>query len=147
MIGPTRSGMPGRRASIHTKWGAPLLAGISLACATTPIVVDFEKTVGVLGGSAMELERVSISPRLYARGCVDVVIEPSGKVLVTVQQDGTSDWILGRITPRVISDSVAVVMAAVQAPLDALMAAFGIEKPPVPPPSDVHGCGDLFEED
>lgn len=76
---------------------------------------------------------------------MDLVIE-ADRVAITLQQDGTTDWIVGRAAPGAIREAITAGLAFVSAPVDLLKAAFGLK--PVKPdaPSDTHGCEGLLED-
>ena len=122
------------------------LALAALGCASSRVELTFARGEpgegGVLrGGEAARpvLERVEIDPGFYGRGCFDVKIEAGGNVWITLQADATSDWVVGRSLPQL----AAAALGALVAPIDIIKGLLGIESTP---PSEVHGCGGIFED-
>ena len=100
----------------------------------------------MLGGRTM-LRSVSIEPGFYGRGCFDVTVDRDGEVAITLQQDGTSDWLIGRALPGVAREAAIGLTGFVTKPADIIANLLGMA--PVvatPAPSDTHGCGGLFED-
>lgn len=97
---------------------------------------------------------VQIDPAFAGRGCLDLIIEPNGQTWITVQQDGSSDWggfrALVAIVPETVQVVVVSVMAGVGAPFELIAQAFGgtlkAERPAMSPPSPIHGCEYVLEE-
>ena len=78
---------------------------------------------------------VTVEVKMAGRSCIAAEVDPStGKVNIITQQDGTSDWIVGRILPALGSMAL---MAYSSIPLigDAIE---------MPGPDDVAGCQGFF---
>lgn len=124
------------------RWAA-CAALLALGCATAPITVTYWP-----GGPGVdpELASVEIRPEAYGRVCYDVRLEPDGTVAVTVAQDGSSDWVGVRMLPSILPQVVSAVMAVAGAPMNALLAALGVEPEPLQAPSPLSACAAIFEE-
>lgn len=129
------------------------LALLALACASAPVKITYSPGVagepGVLtAGEAArpQLATVTVEPQGYGRLCFDTAIKPDGSVLVTVAQDGSSDWAGIRALPLILPEIVAAVMSAVGAPFDLIGALLGVPKPEMQAPSALSACAALFED-
>jgi hypothetical protein len=128
--------------------GLLLLVLLGVGCTGAPVKVWFEPTSGgLLGAGGARVQYMEVDPSLYGRGCVAVEVTEGGQTIhVTVQQDGTTDWIVGRALPSAVREGVTAAMAFLNGPFDVIKAALGREPAPPPPPSEIHGCGGLFDD-
>ena len=127
---------------------SPLLFLLLGGCATGYVTFEFTPVDGgVIGSDEVRLTKMTIDPKLYARGCVAVDVN-GDHVRFALQQDGTSDWIVGRAAPAMVRDAVVGAVTAsigfVSAPWEILKSLAGVPAPRVAEPSEVHGCDDLF---
>ena len=81
---------------------------------------------------------VTIKASTFGRGCIAAVVDPeTGNVDIVSKQDGTSDWITGRVLPTLGSM--------------ALLALSGLpmigSTIKLPGPSDISGCVGIFDTD
>jgi hypothetical protein len=128
-----------------------LLAAFLLAgCGHTTVRLDFglESSSGTFGGtsSGYTLNAVTIEPGFYGRGCFDMEVERDGDVRITLQQDGTSDWIIGRAIPAMGREITVAALSFASAPWDLLRTALGLPTPRPEPPSEIHGCQGVLED-
>lgn len=122
------------------------LALLGLDCASGPVELHFVPIEGMVG-EKVRLDSVVVDPSFYSRGCLAVDIQGGGEnVSITIQQDGTSDWIVGRAAPGIARDAVVAALAFLNAPFDIVKGLLEIPPTQLPEPSEIHGCGGLFEE-
>lgn len=129
-----------------------LLALLLSACATGDVTFEFTPVEGRKVGGVYEapetvrLSKMTVAPRWYSRGCVALEVEGE-HVRFAIQQDGTSDWVIGRSAPTVVQGIVTSALAFANAPAKVLMHLVGVPSEETAPPSEVHGCGGLFASD
>ena len=131
-----------------------LLAGgiacLVAGCASSRLTLGFglEASNGAFGrtSSGYTLNSVILEPGFYGRGCFDVLVERDGDVRVTLQQDGTTDWIVGRAIPAMGREITVAALGFASAPWEVVQALLGRPPQPPAPPSDVHGCEGVLED-
>lgn len=125
-------------------WGVGVCLALSLGCASGQIVFEFEPVQGnILTGDKVRLTKMTVDPRFYSRGCVALEVE-GDEVRFAIQQDGTSDWVIGRAIPAMGREVALGLTAFAKAPIDLIQGLLGQTPSKPEPPSDVHGCGGLF---
>lgn len=87
---------------------------------------------------------VSLLAELVSRGCMALDISPEGEVAFILQQDGSGDWSTVRGLVSIIPETVAVAMNPISTPIAAIVEALS-GRPPMEPPSEIHGCAGLYE--
>jgi len=87
---------------------------------------------------APEGDPVKVEARYAARGCVSVDVDPkTGVISIIHKQDGTSDWITGRMLPK-LGSMALVAMSGIPLIGSSI---------PMPGPSDVGGCVGIMAKD
>lgn len=82
---------------------------------------------------------------LYGRGCIDMIQYGDGKYWITTQQDGESNWIIGRVAAPVVHELVGIAALVVGSPAEIFRALLGMPSPPpAPGPSNMHGCSSVL---
>lgn len=119
---------------------------LSLGCASSKLTLGFGLEEGTFGGKGYRLNSITVEPGFYGRGCVDVLVERDGDVQITLQQDGTSDWIVGRAAPGALREVAIALMGFATKPFEIIGSLLGLSPAAPPGPSETHGCGGLFDD-
>lgn len=92
----------------------------------------------------LEHVTVTLDATQSGRSCQLLEITRDGDVSFWQEQDGTSDWIIGRVVHATLPETIGVIMGALTAPFD-LVLDLVQGRPEIRGPSPVPACLGLLE--